>query len=58
MNLVLMAAILEMVWPAPPWRTLLLLAPGSAVVTAAVISRTIDRHIPEEEVRTQFRAFE
>ena len=57
MNLVLVAAVLNFVFPSIEWRSFLIiyLAGGSILVASAIISRTIARQTIEEEVQTQFK---
>ena len=60
MNLVLVAAILDLAWPVVNWRSLLLtyLALSSALVASTIVGRNIVRRIIDKEVQTQYRVFD
>ncbi len=60
MNLTLLTAILELAFPAIPWRALLLLylAIGSALVVTTIIGKTIAQGLLEKESESQFRILE
>lgn len=58
MNLVLISAILDLIWPIWNWRLVFLIftAGGSAVVTTAIISRTIRGQRVEKDFAAEFTA--
>ncbi len=60
MNLTLITAMLDLAFPAIPWRALLLLylAIGSALVVTLIIGRTIAQELLEKERESQFRILE